>query len=450
MFDPMRHEADDGQDTVAWLRTQQWFDRRLVTLGLSYLGFAHWALALDPPPELVAAVVHMGPHDFSKAAYRNGVFDWYNFLGWSETVGHQHDVGPIRNLVRMATADRRLRVPLQQFPLSRGARTILGDTAPWFDGWLEHPDLTDRFWAEMQHGAALQRLSVPTLLVGGWHDLFVEQTLEQYAALHQRDVPVRLVVGSWSHLDFMVRGGPAVAESLAWLERHAAGEGPTKGPVRVSVGGGDSWRELTDWPPPESRNELWYLGGGRTLASTPSGDRDEVTFRYDPRDPTPTTGGAIMSLRAGARDNHAVEKRDDVVVFTSAPLTEPMTVIGEVTARIHVSRDNPNADLFVRLCDVDRSGRSKNICDGIVRLTDEHPLTGTVQVSLIGAAHSFAAGHRVRVQIAGAAHPRFARNPGTGSLDGERADLPSTTYVIVAGGDSGSAVSLPVYREVPR
>ena len=48
-----------------------------------------WALAMDPPPELLAAVVQVGPHDFSQAAYHHGAFDLQNFLGWSEMVAHQ-------------------------------------------------------------------------------------------------------------------------------------------------------------------------------------------------------------------------------------------------------------------------------------------------------------------------------------------------------------------------
>ena len=85
-FEPMRHEIADGQDTVAWLREQSWFDGRLATYGASYLGFVQWALAMDPPPELVAVIVHVGPHDFSRSAFRNGVFDLYNYVGWSDLV----------------------------------------------------------------------------------------------------------------------------------------------------------------------------------------------------------------------------------------------------------------------------------------------------------------------------------------------------------------------------
>ena len=91
-FEPMRAEASDGQDTVSWLRGQSWFDGRLATFGASYLGFVQWALALDPPPELVAAVVYVGPHDLSRTAYRNGAFDLYNFLSWSDLIVHQERV----------------------------------------------------------------------------------------------------------------------------------------------------------------------------------------------------------------------------------------------------------------------------------------------------------------------------------------------------------------------
>ena len=103
-FEPMRREASDGQDTVAWLRGQSWFDGRLATFGPSYLGFVQWALALDPPPELVAAVVVVGPHDFSRTAYRNGAFDLYNFLSWSDLIVNQERVNPLSGMVRQVTA----------------------------------------------------------------------------------------------------------------------------------------------------------------------------------------------------------------------------------------------------------------------------------------------------------------------------------------------------------
>jgi putative CocE/NonD family hydrolase len=451
-FEPMRHEIADGQDTVAWLREQSWFDGRIVTYGASYLGFVQWALAMDPPPELAAAVVFVGPHDFSRSAYHHGAFGLYNFLSWNDLIAHQESVGQLHGLLRGVTADRRLRQALNRLPVRTGARDLLGAQAESFESWLDHPDLTDPFWTPLKCGAALDRITVPTLLIGGWQDLFIEQTLEQYRTLAAREVPTRLLVGPWTHLDVASKGGIAVAESLAWLDRYAGtgqATGGTTGPadrsVRVWVGGegASEWREITGWPAPGTGLQRWYLATDGTLSTRePSVSSGLARFRYDPADPTPCVGGALLSVSAGPRDNRATEKRADVLVFTSEALDQPVEVVGDVIAELFVTRDNPYADLFARLCDVDSRGRSRNVCDGIVRLNEHDPLTGTVRVSLLGAAHRFGRGHRLRLQVAGGAFPAFARNPGNGQVDAGAADLVPTRYEIGLGAQNASALLL--------
>src|SRR5580693_2508336 len=442
-FEPMGNEAADGQDTVAWLRQQSWFDGRLATYGASYLGFVQWALAMDSPPELVAAIVHIGPHDFSRSAFRNGVFDLYNYVGWSDLIAHQESPGRLRALMRMATAERRLRPVLDRLPVAAGVRDLLGRELTSAERWLEHPQLDVPFWVPLQCGAALERITVPVLVVGGWQDLFIEQTLEQYRALAARGVPTRLLVGPCAHLDLTTKGGAAIVESMAWLDRYAS-PGRARGngaalaahpdhPVRIWVGGegAGEWREIPSWPPPGTTQQRWYLGAHGSLGTTePSPDVAAVSFRYDPADPTPSPGGAILAVTGGSRDNRAVERRLDVLVFSSDPLDEPVEIVGGVAAELSVARDNPYADLFVRLCDVDPRGRSWNVCVGIVRLTGDDPLAGTVRVSLIGAAHRFGRGHRIRLQVAGGAHPRFARNPGNGQVDAPAKDFVATRYEI--------------------
>ncbi len=454
-FEPMRHEIADGQDTVAWLREQSWFVGRLVTYGASYLGFVQWALAMDPPPELVAAVVFVGPHDFGRSAYHHGAFGLYNFFSWNDMIAHQETTGTLRGLVRSVTADRRLRPALDRLPVRASARDVLGAQAAAFESWLDHPHLTDPFWAPLQCGPALtERITVPTLIVGGWHDLFLEQTLEQYRVLAARGVPTRLLVGPWTHIDTASKGGAAVVESLTWLDRYA-GTGKANGrtapaqpdhSVRIWVGGegAGEWRETTSWPPPGTESLRWYLGAHGTLSTRePAGtDIPPARFRYDPADPTPSVGGALLSVTAGARDNRPIERRLDVLVFSSEALDQPVEVIGDVTAEISVTRDNPYADLFVRLCDVDPRGRSRNVCDGIVRLTEEDPLAGVVRVSLLGTAHRFGRGHRLRLQVSGGAHPRFARNPGNGQVDAAPADLVPTQYEVRLGGEDASVLVL--------
>jgi hypothetical protein len=454
-FEPMRHEITDGQDTVAWLRQQSWFEGRLATYGPSYLGFVQWALAMDPPPELAAAVVHVGPHDFSRSAYRNGAFDLYNYVMWSDLVAHQESSGMLRGMARMFTAERRLRSVLSGLPVAARYADVIGREPAWSERWMDHPQASDPFWAPMQCGPALERITVPVLLVGGWQDLFIEQTLEQYRTLAGRGVPVRLVVGPWAHLDLNSQGTIAINESLAWLDRYAGpgrngpGAAPAAPdhPVRVWVGGEDAlqWREIGGWPPPGVAEQRWYLGANGSLGpGEPAGGVPAASFDYDPADPTPSPGGAIMAMNAGSRDNRAVERRLDVLVFSSDPLDEPVEILGEVAAEVFLTRDNPYADLFVRLCDVDPRGRSRNVCDGIVRLTEADPLTGTVRVSLVAAAYRFGRGHRIRLQVAGGAFPRFARNPGNGQLDATIADLVPTHYDVGLDAEHPSSVLLPV------
>ena len=127
-------------------------------------------------------------------------------------------------------------------------------------------------------------------------------------------------------------------------------------------------------------------------------------------------------------DNRHVEARPDVLTYTSAPLTGPVEVIGPVRAEIHVRSELPYLDVFVRLCDVDRRGRSWNVCDGLVRVTPERfPADPAgvrrVPVALWPTAYRFATGHRLRVQVSGGAHPRWARNPGTGESLGTAVTL---------------------------
>jgi hypothetical protein len=149
------------------------------------------------------------------------------------------------------------------------------------------------------------------------------------------------------------------------------------------------------------------------------------SFRYDPADPTPSVGGPRMDSRqAGSQRNNALESRQDVLVFTSEPLTEPLDVIGPVSFRARARGSTAHFDVFARLCDVDPKGTSWNICDGLLRLGGE-PGSGDggagadggwrdVTVPMSATAHRFGAGHRLRVQVSGGAHPRFMRNTGTG------------------------------------
>ena len=448
---PGHHEAQDAADTVAWLREQSWFDGRLGVIGVSYLGYAAWNLALDPPPELKAAVITMAPHDMFDAGYGRGPYQVYDLLMWSSLIANQESLGMLGTIRFMSSAERRLRPALDRLPLSATGDDIGGRGAPWYREWIAHPRADDPYWDFAQVGRALDRITAPTLLIGGFHDFFADQTIAQYQHLRARGVETALTMGPWTHLTGDQR--VVVPESLAWLDHHLAGDGPAprRFPVRVWESGLDTWRGLTDWPPATTPH-TWYLRVGARLteqAPAPTEASTTTTFRYDPLDPTPSVGGRMMSTSAGSKDNTELEARADVLTFTTAPLPRAVEVFGKPAVELCVSADNPNSDLFVRLCDVDEKGVSRNLTDEIRRLPGEGVARGelrTVRLTLTDIAHTFRAGHRIRVQISGGAHPRYARHPGVPGDPAEAVDTATVTQSVHHDLEHRCTLTLPVTR----
>ncbi len=444
VFEPMVNEAADGADTVAWLRRQPWFTGTFGTLGVSYLGFTQWALLVDPPPELAAAVVTVGPHDFSLSSWGTGAFALNDFLGWSDLMAHQEDGGRLRAGIRQLTAGRRLARAAAGLPLGAAGRTLLGAGAPWYESWIEHADPDDPFWEQYRFGAALDRVEVPVLLVSGWQDLFLGQTLMQYRRLHRRNVDVALTIGPWTHNQMLTRGlGVVTRETLDWLDSHLGGAGVKRRshPVRVFITG-HGWREIAEWPPPATAR-CWYLQPGGGLAVTPPTATESARFRYNPDRPTPTVGGPLLSPRSGYRNDTALARRDDVVTFTADPLAADLDVAGTPVVELAHTSDNPHVDVFVRISEVDPVGQSRNVSDGYRRL---HNWSGPVRIELDAIAHRFPAGYRIRVLVAGGCHPRYARNLGTGEPPVSGVRLQPTTHTLRFG---ASRLVLPVLTGPP-
>ena len=455
-FTPAVDEAADGQDTVTWLREQAWFNGRLALVGQSYLAFAAWALAADPPPELTAMAMHISPHDLADAGFGRGPFELFNLLSWSDLVASQEQFGGVRLVWRTLTADRRLALTMNRLPIAATGAELAISGAPWYQEWLGHPDRGDPFWDSFSAAPALDRVTAPTLLVTGFHDFFVEQTIGQYQALRRRGVPTALTIGPWAHMSLDL--GIAMRETIAWFDAYADGTdrngavAPARSSaVRVRTSGLDRWRDLADWPPEGTCELSLYLQSGCGLsanANREDGAATSTALRYDPANPTPSVGGRTMSVRsAGSRDNSAIEARADVLTFSSEALAEPVEVAGTPAVELYLSSDNPHCDVFLRLCDVDVRGRSRNLTDQIVRCSPANVTPGQVRrlrVTLTDISHVFAAGHRIRLQVSGGAHPRFARNLGTDAdlLNGSR--TAPVTHQIQHSARHPSALVLPV------
>ncbi|WP_369383320.1 CocE/NonD family hydrolase [Streptomyces sp. cg36] len=420
-FDLWRNEPADSRATVAWLREQPWFDGNLGTVGASYLGYVQWALALDPPPELKAMVMQVGLHDPHALFHANGALSLENALAVGAGMTYQHQ-GALPFLRATLRLQRRLRAITTARPLRGAHAAAFGSDVPWLDDVMASPDADAPYWTGASLARAAERLQVPTALITGWHDVLADQTFQQYGRLRRAGCDTALLVGPWTHTSALRRGWTEVfTESLAWLRAHLcddpSGLRPTA--VRVHTGGDHTWRDLDAWPPPFTAAAWYPTPDGHLTSQAPTDSAPLAAFRYDPADPTPSVGGRLLSRTAGGRDNNRLEARDDVLTFTSPPLAQPLDVLGPVTARLTLSTDTGHADVFTRLCEVDAQGRSVNVCDGIGQVHTTGGATSQVTVAMSSAAHHFAAGHRVRWQISGGAHPRYARSPGTGQSPAE-------------------------------
>jgi uncharacterized protein len=443
-FDGFTIDPADGDGMLWWLREQPWFGGVLATWGASYLGFAQWELAARDIPEWRIAVIQDAPSEFAhQFMYPGGGFALGNALAWVQIVDRMFraDGGTARQFLGVFTGPRGLRRAVTTLPVAEADVALTGRRVSWFQEWIRHgPD--DPYWQASDHRHNIDRMPPVVYLQGGWYDFFLRGMLADYAALRAAGRPVRLLIGPWGHgRGLYTRVG--VSDALAALD--AALDGIPHSGVRVFVTGSRRWTDLPGWPPP-ARDTAWYLHPAGRLDRHPASAGLPSWFRYDPADPTPSIAGTAVGLSAGPADNRRLEARPDVLAFTSDPQTADLEVIGPVVLRLYVQASVPYIDVHARLGDVTARGRSINISDGIVRLTDAavdtpHP----VEFDLWPVAHTFLRGHRIRLQISGGAHPRYGRNLGTAEPFATSTRVQASDRTLLHDAQHPSAVWLPVH-----
>jgi putative CocE/NonD family hydrolase len=391
--------------------------------GASYLGHTQWAVAPYADPPLRSVSLNITAAKFSAAFYQHGAPNLKNVLNWVGLIGRQerglHGVIPSpRQMAKMRRA-------LQKVPLQAADVDVAGAPVMFWRDFVQHAAPGDEFWAGADHDHAdLTRLPAVSM-VTGWWDMFVPLQLRDFAAIRAAGGTAHLIVGPWLHGE---PGGikAIIRQDINWLRHHLNGGSPPPGPpIRVFLQKAERWLEFDQWPPPATVATAYYLRaeGGLSPWRPEPGDSPPDTFVYDPADPTPSAGGPVLQPPGKQVDNRAIEARPDVLTYTTAPLPADQDLVGPVSARIFVRTGREHADVFVRVCDVDEKGVSRNIVDGIRRLSPQTVPADDVQigddqilavaVELYPTAYRVQAGHRIRVQVSGGAFPRFARNFGT-------------------------------------
>ncbi|AKU18272.1 CocE/NonD family hydrolase [Luteipulveratus mongoliensis] len=440
-FNPFLDDSKDGLSTLDWLENQPWHHGKVLTFGPSYLGHVQMALGPDAGDRITAMMPVISSASFRDLWYNGDSFELAATLAWTARMVTLERSSPLKADFLELKGDKRARESMSHLPLSGADSAATGKQVGFWQDWLGAGDDGDPYWGpEREHQARAGEITAPTHLFGGWQDVLLPGQLDDYAVMRTAGRNPYLTIGPWLHVSTEMFGA-ALREALTWFPAHVNGEPASlrDQPVRLFVQGAEEWRDYGEWPPPGGTAQNWHLQPGGGLASEPAASGAPTTFRYDPADPTPTVGGPLLDPRTGGRkDNAALEARPDVVIYSSDPVVEPLEAIGSVSATVKLRTSGPHADVFVRLSDVDRDGKSVNVCEGIQRLSpDKHPEDGdgvrTAEVTLWPTAYCFQRGHRLRVQISGGSFPRYARNTGTGEPLASAVELRTVDYEILPG-----------------
>ncbi|MFK0120871.1 CocE/NonD family hydrolase [Streptomyces sp. NPDC090994] len=486
VFRPFRDEYDDGARAVSWAATLPGANGKVGLYGGSYFGFT--AMAAAAASDQVAAIIpRMRTADpLNGMHYRQGAFELTSIVGWFLRMGvgeaarrYADDPARFREVAArfVAASDALYEDGYRHRPLNRFAPMRDMPLAEGFFFPLDHP-MDAEALDYLDFSKKMDRITAPAMHVGGWYDLFLQTTLDDFTAMRARGVPTRLVVGPGTH------GGPttdpvgertfgAAAGDLAlnltdnmtdmqlrWMERWLRNDGePVRDEpdIQVFVMGENRWRALPGWPPAHTPTELFLAADGVLAPEAPAAEGVR-TYVYDPQDPVPTLGGATMSdpsHPAGAFDQRPVESRPDVLTFTTPPLEDDLPVIGRLTAHVWAASDAVDTDFVVRICDVFPDGRSFNITDGVVRAHYREAHRGAApspiepgtpyayEIDLWSTANVFRRGHRIRVHVTSSNFPRWDANPNTGDALGADRTRAAHQHVLF-GPAHPSRIVLPV------
>lgn len=450
-FEPLLFEREDGLDTLRWLKEQSWYDGRLGTTGPSYLGYCQWAIS-DALPDRSAMAVKVSSSEFRSVVFPGGALHLGLLFGWIQLIeGLRSDIGGLFRRMSSGGIERATAKAAMKLPLGEADKVIAKHEVPFWRHWISEAVGDNAFWEPMDHSHRLGARTPPVMFLSGWYDIMIDQLLRDYEALVLAGQTPRLKVGPWFHTSQDLQTD-SIKETLQWMDVKLRGLPPPEGlPVSLHISGLNEWRQFGTYPPGVPDTQIWHLHPDGVLSQRPVNNTAPDWYTYDPRDPTPNLGGAIFAFSgAGPVDQAALERRDDVLVFTSEPLFSDTVVIGNARVVLYARASLPDADLFVKLCDVDENGLSINICDGIVRKTAADPAVPDdiwkLNFKLHATAHCFKRDHHLRIIVASGAHPRYARNTGTDEPPGTATKLMPVHIEIFHDADHPSAIHLPVHE----
>ena len=488
-FSLFHGEPEDGYDTVAWCASQGWSNGQVGMYGASYFGATQWLTAIAAPPALKAIVPTITASDYYEGwTYQGGAFQQGFIQFWTagmatETITRLSNA-PVDARKKLYGSIFNMDETYRGLPLAEFPPATVPGLMDHYRTWLRHPTL-DEFWEQVRIESLYENIDVAALHIGGWYDIFLEGTLRNFIGMRARGKSAharerqRLIVGPWLHGLFdrvvgSVDFGPSVLPDavdfggmhLEWFDQCLGGAPVSGAPVRIFVMGANVWRNEKEWPLARAVPTRWYMtsdgranslrGNGRLVRQSPVREASDI-FLYDPENPVSTRGGCTLMPGAqskGPQEQQVIEERDDVLVYTSEPLVEPLEVTGPVEAIVYAATDGLDTDFTAKFVAVAPDGQAINLCDGVIRARYRNSLahpellepgrTYEYRIQLGSTSYEFAPGFRMRLEISSSNFPRFDRNLNTGGdIAMESVGRPAVQRVF-HGGVKASYVALPV------
>jgi hypothetical protein len=454
-WEPIRHERNDGIDTIDWLSKQDFCNGSVGMLGRSYEGYCTWMAAHDRHPALKAIVPIVAlPDPVLNLPYQNGAFFW-NLIVWALMVhGRTNQNLSLVNWTKLFT-----HAPMRDMDKAVGM-----ESKTW-QNWMDHPTLDD-WWKKACYMHLRSRVDIPAMHICGWYDDDGIATYLNYpgmrkdAATQKARDEQRLIIGPWPHkinastkvgeIDF----GPSAVVDLnaiifRFFAKHLTGEDHCTEPeprCRLFIMGENRWHGFDDWPIKGAvRTKLYLTSGGNANSlfgdgalsdSPPGADIPPDKYIYDPDNPVPYVTNPVDLQLGEATEQQAIERRPDVLVYTTPPLEKDVAVCGRVFVELHISTDVRGTDFTAKLVDVWENGRAIQVCDGIQRAEFRNTLEKAewlekdkvyrLTIDAWATGIRFFKGHCIRLEISSSAVPKFCRHLNTDT------DQASETRGIVA------------------
>ena len=490
---PFKHESDDGYDTVEWAAALPYSNGKVGMFGGSYVGATQMLTAIAHPPHLAGICPVVTASNYHENwTYQGGAFEqWFN-ESWTSGLA-QDTLNRIVQKDTNAMEGARI-LPLTQyrlfnFPPISANPNLVQALAPYFRDWLAHPDY-DAYWKQWAIAEHYSDIQVPALTIAAWYDIFQGGSLRNYLGLKEHGGSEaarkgqRLLITIGGHagsgekigdVDF----GPAAAEhnenaiTIRWYDYLFKGEQnefAKETRVRMFVMGANEWRDEQDWPLARAQATRYYLhavrranssaGDGALSTEEPKSERPDE-YVYNPEKPVPTVGGPLCCdaehLGAGPRDQATVEKRDDVLVYSTEPFDQDTEVSGPVSLELYAKSSAVDTDFTGKLVDVWPNGFAQNLTEGILRAryrdSAEKPElmeSGKIYkftIDLWSTSNVFKKGHRLRLEVSSSNFPRFDRNLNTGEPVETSQRHITATNTIYHDSEHASALIVPIVKE---